>query len=723
MDDRDNIDPNILAKSIQNITPNEKTEINLGGDNFEIDVQEILSVLEMTSQKYFGNIDYKLLNDTKALLTHFYYNEKECLEKIKIYPYYKKKFYRSLIYDSINEIFIQGPENILKEIMDGLTKVRSTLDSKERNNEIVTVEAFYKLLEEVLGTPKVPKFLIKNDLKYIKFRENYRNKEKKRPGDEQIVDYYKKIKNGNLRPFDYIINKSVLFNIFILSNGKDLLSDNLMNEILLNNYGEILSWFNLDLNMCNYNYDYVFDNYISINQDEKKSLLESFFIPINNELIAPNNDEELHLLIIASFFYCILHKMKDFNRRNNQINIRINNHNNNQINEQNNNDNLKENLSNPKITKFISNLADSFTFYFKDFKYNIKSLINTLFVYVNSEFNKNDRNETDRGTPGETDDGNFNNHLFLEENKDYTFSMMEEIINDNGDNLLIERFKQIKSKFRNGIMELFGRISFSILELVYKRIIDYFTQDIYSASYLRLSPFQKYMNYNTVTIFISGFGSQNDVHCVEWKKYIEYENNSNYYFFHWPGYTFPRIFLRALPMNLLNFKRIIFDTNFTKVFLDSKNKAKNSGKFLALILRSRLFFGNRQINLVGFSLGNHVIKHCLKELSTGDDGTRLINNVTFMAGATTFRNKFGWHKIFTKTVGGRIVNCYSEVDIILKFLYKHCTYKTPIGIQSIDINDGINPRNIVENYDLTDLNIGHLNYRDKFNEILQRINH
>ena len=53
MDDRDDIDPNKLALSFPNHTPDEKTEINLGGDNFEIDVKEILEVLEMTSQKYF----------------------------------------------------------------------------------------------------------------------------------------------------------------------------------------------------------------------------------------------------------------------------------------------------------------------------------------------------------------------------------------------------------------------------------------------------------------------------------------------------------------------------------------------------------------------------------------------------------------------------------------------------------------------------------------------
>jgi len=704
MDDRDDIDPNKLALSFPNHTPEEKTEINVGGDNFEIDVKEILSVLEMTSQKYFGNIDFKLLNDSKNLLNHFFYNEKECISQIKNYPYFKKKFYKSLIYDSISEVFNQGPEKMIKEIYDGLRKVRSTIESKEKKNEVVTVENFNKLLEDILGTVNVPKFLIRNDLKNIKFRQNYRNKEKKRPEEEKLIDYYKKIKNGNLRPFDYIVSKNVLFSIFILSNGKDILDDSLMSEILLNNYSEILSWFNLNSEMNNYRYDYIFDNYIFISPEEKKNLIESFFIPVNNELNAPNNNnnEDLHLMVFSSFFYCILHKMKDKNNKNN-------------------NDNLENNISNAKITKFLSNIVESLTFYLKNYKFNIKSLINALFVFANSSLNKNKNNkngeETTKG--GETDDDLSFNYFPQEECRDYDFKTMEETINNSGNNLLIERFDQIKSKFGNGLLELFYAPT-TIIDLVVKRVFNYFTQNIYSASYLRLSPFQKYMNYNTITIFVSGFGSENDIHCVEWKKYIEYDQNSTYYFYHWPGYTFPKIIWGSLPFTLTGFK---FDTNLPRIFVDSIQKAKSSGKFLSLILRSRLFFGNRQINLVGYSLGTHVIKHCLKELSTGEDGKNLINDVTLMAGATTFKNKLNWHRILTKLVGGRVINCYSEVDYILKYLYRSCTDKTPIGIRSIDINDGINLRNIVENYDFTDLNLGHLNYRDKFDTILERINH
>lgn len=158
-----------------------------------------------------------------------------------------------------------------------------------------------------------------------------------------------------------------------------------MGNILLNNYDEILSWFNLNSKMNNYKYDNIFDNYIFISPEEKKNLIESFFIPVNNELNESNNNEDLHLIVFSSFFYCILHKMKGKNNGNN-------------------NDNLENNISNAKITKFLSNLVESFTFYLKNYKFNIKSLINSLFVFANSSINKN-KNKNKNGeetTKGET---------------------------------------------------------------------------------------------------------------------------------------------------------------------------------------------------------------------------------------------------------------------------------------------------------------------------------
>ena len=682
MEDRDYIDPNKLALNLTNQeTPEEKTEINMEGKNFEINIKEILSVLENTTQKYFDSVDYSFLTTPKSLLSHFYYNEKECILKIKSYSYYKQKFYKSLIYDSISEIFQQGPEKLVKEIFDGIEKIKITLDKKEKNYEEVKLEDFYILLEKELGTREVPKFLIRDDLKYIKFRENYKKNEK-RPEIEQLLSYYKMIEKSYIKPFDYIYNKSILFNIFVVSNSKDIMDNPLMNNIFLDNYDEILSWFKM--NGGKNNYEYIFNSLINISDIEKNGLLEAFFIPISKEFDSINNNkEDLYLITIASFFYCIINKMKD-NKDYNVIN-----------------------LSNARITKFLTNVIDDLATYSKNYKYNIKMLVNELFTYVLSSVNTKEKEQiTKNNTP-----------YHQIENVDYDFKMIEEMIMNTEDKNLKERFQQIKKKFA---VEPFN-LPTTLIGTFFKRIINVFTSNIYYyANFIRLSPFQRYMTSNNVTIFVSGFGSQNDVHCIEWKKYIENDKkDTTYYFYHWPGDSFTRIIIKSLP---ICYKGLKMDSDLPKVFMDSKDKAKCSGKILSLILLTRLFFGVRQINLVAFSLGNHVVKNCLKELSHRDDGKMIINDVIFMAGATTFKDRFNWYNIFKKVVSGRIINCYSKADNILKYLYANCTGNDPIGIKNIEINDGKGGKNIIENYDFTDLDIGHLDYREKFSDILKRIN-
>ena len=426
---------------------------------------------------------------------------------------------------------------------------------------------------------------------------------------------------------------------------------------------------------------------------ERNGLLESFFISVNNELNNLKIKEDLYLIIISSFFYCILHKMKDSKNYNINNNININN---------------------SRITKFLSNIIDNLIIYLKNCKYNITLLVNELFTYVLSSLNEKEKESINNIN---TSMSSTSTDFYQIENIDYDFKMIEELIMKNDDNNLKERFQQIKKKFKIEPIDF----PTTIIGTLFRRIVDVFTSNIYYyANYIRLSPFQKYMSSNVVTIFVSGFGSENDIHCLEWKKYIENDKqNSTYYFYHWPSGSLAKIFIKSLPLDI---KGIKMDSDLPKAFIDSKNKAKCTGKLLSIILSSRLFFGYRQINLVAFSLGNHVIKNCLKELSNRDDGKMVINNVTFMAGATTFRDRLKWYNIFNKVVAGRIVNCYSKVDYILKYLYSNCTGNQPIGNNHIDINDGKGGKNIIENYDLTDLNIGHLDYRKKSSDILKRIN-
>ena len=674
------METNKVTSNIEEQTPEGITEIIIDEVKLEIYNKEIYLILEDTIQTYFKENEITKFPSEKELLSYFFTNEKNCISKIKTFESIKKKFYKSIIYESIFEIFKLCPEAMIIKIFEKLNKIEKELNKKDLN-----LNDFYKSLEDNFGTKNIPKFLIRKDIKNIKFKEKIRKKEESIL--QKIIGYYKKLLDNNIKPFEMFEYKKILFNIFVLSNAKDIGSNKMIEEIFFVNFDEIQSWFGLNNDLKNY--QNILTNYIDINEIEHQSLLESFFTQLNIELTKLNNkNEDLFLFLIASFFYCIMHRMYDLQKSDNKIND-----------------------INSKVTIFLKNIIDDFSKYIKIENYNLKSLINLLFDYVFNN-NKNENTINDNNTKKD-----YINIFSQEENIDYDFLLIEEIISHCNDNNLKDRFQQIKSKFK---LESTGSTGFSssLIGGMIQKVTSFLTSNAYyHSNYISLSPFQKYKTSNIITILVSGFGSENDRFWISWEKYIENDpSNSTYYFYQWPSESLVKIITKSLPTS---FSQI---SNLPKLFTDSKLRASYSGKLLSIILQSKKFFPIQKINLVGFSLGCHVIKHCIKELSNSEQGKNIINNVIFLGGATNFKNKLKWYNNFTKIVKGRIVNCHSNNDEVLKKLVKNCNGKDPIGADKFDINDGRGGKNIIENYDFTDLKLGHLDYRKNLNIVLKRIN-
>lgn len=158
-----------------------------------------------------------------------------------------------------------------------------------------------------------------------------------------------------------------------------------------------------------------------------------------------------------------------------------------------------------------------------------------------------------------------------------------------------------------------------------------------------------------------------------------------------------------------------------KQFLISKAAAKNSGKVLAFILASRKVFKYKTVNLIGFSLGVNVIKTCIKQLYhihtvmkvPCDD---IIQSTLMMAGATVIHDnkKEAYANYYNAIVSGRIFHCYSNEDVVLNLLFTMATKKNPIGNMKLDI-----PLGKLENYDFTDVKLGHMDYGKNFELFLQ----
>jgi len=213
--------------------------------------------------------------------------------------------------------------------------------------------------------------------------------------------------------------------------------------------------------------------------------------------------------------------------------------------------------------------------------------------------------------------------------------------------------------------------------------------------HLKLIPYEKnkYIE-KTILILISGYFSSNSDHFEEWEQLINiYKKrfqNPIIYFYNWPS-------------SGISFQKLIFHR---RDFRKTRERAKYCGKILALMMMSEEIFSGFKINLAAFSLGNHVLKNCLKELENFGR-LDIVNNVIFMAGATNITNSYKWENRL-KSINGNIINCYSDVDLAL-ILCQTITRKGTIGTKKLKI------RNVkIRNYLISSF---HLLYRVNMDEL------
>lgn len=278
---------------------------------------------------------------------------------------------------------------------------------------------------------------------------------------------------------------------------------------------------------------------------------------------------------------------------------------------------------------------------------------------------------------------------------------------------------------------------------LFDSIYEYTHQDdkVDLSSY-HIVPFDQLTLSTNACICISGFGSEDIDQVKAWENMtVDLNKNIDFYFLNWPSESFYSFFKDILffvgstALSLITRQYISAISNvhsYTKTsnaFLRAKKAAKVCGKLLAHILASRAIFKFQTFNLVGFSLGSHIIKHCLKELyrlsqlnyqNLGSKLNNIIQNVVFVAGATSFKNKDKWQRIFQNLVAGRVINCHGNNDNILKFLYRLTTSKIAIGQSSLKLGDE-NENYKIDNYDFSDLGIDHHQYRKSLRDILKRI--
>ncbi|KAJ5231681.1 uncharacterized protein N7469_006269 [Penicillium citrinum] len=142
-------------------------------------------------------------------------------------------------------------------------------------------------------------------------------------------------------------------------------------------------------------------------------------------------------------------------------------------------------------------------------------------------------------------------------------------------------------------------------------------------------------------------------------------------------------------------------------------RAHSAGLIMADSLQDRNL-GKRPITLLGFSLGARVIFSCLTELA--DKGAHgLIQNV-YLFGSPIVANKDEYLKA-RSVVSGRFVNGYATNDWILGYLFR----ATSGGIMRVSGLAAVEGIPGLENFNLTELVNGHMDYRAAMPRILREV--
>ena len=103
-----------------------------------------------------------------------------------------------------------------------------------------------------------------------------------------------------------------------------------------------------------------------------------------------------------------------------------------------------------------------------------------------------------------------------------------------------------------------------------------------------------------------------------------------------------------------------------------------------------------------------------------------------MGGATSAGNKEEWRSSLS-VVRGRIINAYCSKDYILTYLFRISTFKHPIGLYPLKLNEDLkknkdkdikkkNENTLrITNWDVTKEASGHLYYRSNMHQVIEAI--
>ena len=642
---------------VMNFFNNENNEkfnkaIKLFQNSDKIRIRAEKELVLMNIKEIFSNENLSSLKTENQLIEFFTLKIGECKDyNFSIFG--KNQFINDFTLKSIEELFKTHP--LIKEISKNIYSKLSNIKVDEINSE----NEYINKIENLFGDIKLPEFLTDKDLKLIRSK-SFSNK--------RIGNIINLINNALERNFTHE-SEIIIEKFERIRDGKISIFEKISKK------KELLNLF-IIINEKVFNKIYCDEKFIAFLYDNDKLIREYFGEDIHCEEILENfnkmteeegaklkkslvkiieNDinskKEKIYIIICSFYYLLLYKFQDTRQ-------------------------IKNNNNNAFGNSFITLILKNFVIYLdqnmKIINKNLLNLLNQLYLFdINNTIYKDKKNET------------------------YNFEKIN--------SLLLEAKERLKNKFielkkeyiqKSGI---FGKMK-GIIEQHFE-----LDEDLSPFENIKLISLDEKVYSNTITIIIDNLSYKDNNQIDEWKDFINYfDKETMFYFFQWSEETL---------LQKGNYKKI---KKLGKTLEQNKKLAKMCGKFLAYILVSKKFFGDFQINLVGFSLGCYVIKECVKKLSKINNKKYFvkIKNVILIGAAMHIKKDKNWKDYIEQTVIDKFINCYSTKDEILKSLYKKSSEnsgRSPIGINSLEIRNE-RGNNLVVNYNFSENNFDQLSY-------------
>ena len=667
-----NFNNNQINNNIQNNMNNNNNNMNNFGINFNFmenrnqqqqnmnntnqdNIQLLESQLMSIFNSYFKNNQLQALQNENQILSYFYSGEKKCLDFIDMYMNSNlicvEYIFQELRKEFDNSQFLN--HNITSQI---ITKIRAI-----RIDTFTSVQQYYDSLKIHFGNVDIPKFLIQRDLEDLEGLIKYYNRNNKtttivknmnnnnfqNSNSKMIIDYFEKMKNNRIQPFQGIDNIYDLFLLFLCVNKRIFLKQYISNPFLCFlewNINLIQQYFGNNVNFLGIR-QFVVQLNIEANQNNNiQNQSEIIFKKIQCSII--NNFEKI-CNIISSLYILLFYKFRNIYKSDSRCNI-----------------------ENTHLTVALKNFVIFLDSRWSNYPNNGINLFQLLMDLITYDVNCLIK---------------FDNY-YNQKNKEYNFNDIDEILKDNG------RYVEFK---KANIDKYQGDLDDGVFTLIQKHLNNKgYVQDF--QLYFKLRPIDKEVLSNSITILIDGADFKLNANNFDWNQFIsKFNGETNFYQLCWPNKVHE---LKKKPNKSLR-----------KIKLIAKTCGKLLGYILYSEKFFKNFQINLVGLNYGSFIVKNCLKELQKLNSVIENKKIFIKNVIFINGAISIKKKQNWTQIFENLIVDKVINCYSKEDNINELLKTYNLNTQQIGTEGLGINN-VGNIYLKYEHDLTDFHFGKLNY-------------